>query len=163
TATDKGAEIAKEYIEHQRKELSKTDVSDAFGSFLSDMGEYTKSEKYFKNLLQIHPNDEHTAILYSNIGRALGQKGDYTEALRRYTYAHDIEMNVSRPRLKHIAGSLLGIATIHNWTGKNDLALEFYNKALDTYKKVPKVDQQDIAYTINNIGIVYYDKGDYDQ
>ncbi|CAF1577960.1 unnamed protein product, partial [Didymodactylos carnosus] len=109
TATDKGAELAKEYIEYQRKKLADSNIVLMFGHLLADMGEYEKSQKYFENVLRNRPNDEEVACVYNNLGRALRLKGEYNRALDNYRKSYNLHRLAKHPRLVSASKTMNGI------------------------------------------------------
>jgi tetratricopeptide (TPR) repeat protein len=87
--TNRGIEIAEEYLTFRKNEMAGTDVDLVilFGHLLYDMGEYNRSQKYFENLLAVRGSD---ANVYMGIGHALYIRCEYEEAIKNYRYAYDI-------------------------------------------------------------------------
>ncbi|CAF0735286.1 unnamed protein product [Didymodactylos carnosus] len=162
SATDKGAELANEYIEFQKKKVAESNIVLMFGHLLADMGEYIKSQQYFENVLRGRPNDEEVACVYHNIGRAHRLKGEYDHSLENYQKAYDMHSNARPPRLVSAAKTLNGMGILYNERHNHDEALNYLTRALKMYEKALQRKHADIAGTLNNIGNVYRDQGRYD-
>ncbi|CAF4380153.1 unnamed protein product, partial [Didymodactylos carnosus] len=100
TITDGGTKIAKDYVEK-----NKVDIKDEksflvlFGILLENMGDYSRSIKYFKNLLINNNYDEQDCpSIYYHLGCAYCFRGEYEEALANYKKAYDLMM-ISTPSL----------------------------------------------------------------
>ncbi|CAF4172704.1 unnamed protein product [Rotaria sordida] len=89
--TNRGIEIAEEYLTFRSSEMAGTNVDLVilFGNLLYDMEEYNRSQKYFENLLTNRGNDRSA----NNIGKAYYKKCDYDKAIHHFektmqVYAH---------------------------------------------------------------------------
>ncbi len=59
-----------------------------------------------------------------------------------------------------VAASYNNIGAVYDTQGKNEEALEYYQKSLDIKIRVVGGDHPDVAASYTNIGIVYGNKGD---
>ncbi|CAF2986925.1 unnamed protein product, partial [Rotaria sp. Silwood2] len=70
SATDAGAQEAREYIQFNRKSNEETSMTILFGILLAEMGKYDQSRKYFENLLANPKIEPDIARVYNGIGTA---------------------------------------------------------------------------------------------
>ncbi|CAF0931060.1 unnamed protein product [Didymodactylos carnosus] len=160
--TSKGADIAREYIKLNRKELEERSVAIMFGSLLCDMGQYDKSMKYFENLFQ-NPQGENISDIEFNLGRAHDFRGEYDKALQLYEHSY-ATMMMSKPVSETVSARVLNnIGLVYNSKGEYDRALDYYSRCLKMREKCLPSDHPDIGGSLNNIGLVYYRKGEYDR
>ncbi|CAF1108876.1 unnamed protein product [Didymodactylos carnosus] len=158
--TSKGADIAREYIKLNRKELEQRSVAIMFGSLLCDMEQYDKSMKYFENLFQ-NPQGENISDIEFNLGRAHDFRGEYAQALQLYEHSY-ATMMMSKPVPEKASARVLNnIGGVYNSKGEYDRALDYYSKCLKMREKCLPSDHPDIALSLNNIGIVYDKRGDF--
>ncbi|CAF0847311.1 unnamed protein product [Didymodactylos carnosus] len=158
--TSKGADIAREYIKLNRKELEQRSVAIMFGSLLCDMEQYDKSMKYFENLFQ-NPQGENISDIEFNLGRAHDFRGEYAQALQLYEHSY-ATMMMSKPVPEKASARVLNnIGGVYNSKGEYDRALDYYSKSLKMREKCLPSDHPDIALSLNNIGIVYDKRGDF--
>jgi len=68
-ATDEGAELAREHIEHINEKLHNATGVMMLGYLLTQIGQYDKSQQYFERLLR-NPNGEDLASIYYYMGAA---------------------------------------------------------------------------------------------
>ncbi|CAF1501102.1 unnamed protein product, partial [Didymodactylos carnosus] len=154
TATDKGAELAKEYTEYQKKKVADSNIVLMFGHLLADMGEFEKSQKYFENVLSGSPNDEEVACVYNNIARALRLKGEYTRALDNYQKSYNLHMAAKHPRYVSASKTLNGIGITYSEMKDYPKAWECFQRALKLYEKCLPEKHLDVAATLGNLGTV---------
>jgi len=64
---------------------------------------------------------------------------------------------------KELAGLYNDIGLLHNNKGDYDIALEYYQKALEIYEKVFGTEHPDTAKSYNYIGLLYNNQGNYDK
>ncbi|CAF1084934.1 unnamed protein product [Didymodactylos carnosus] len=162
TATDKGAELAKEYFEFQKKKVAESDIVLMFGHLLIEMGQHQKAQKYFENVLRQKPNDEEVACIYHNIGRAYRLKNEYERAIDNYNQSFQMHSIARPPRYLSAAKSLNGIGVVYNEIKAYHKALEYLIKALNMYQKSLQNEHIDIAGTLNNLGNAYRGKREFD-
>ncbi|CAM4826075.1 unnamed protein product, partial [Rotaria magnacalcarata] len=124
-STNRGLEIAEEYLTFRRNEITAGDVDLVilFGNLLYDMGEYTKSELYFKNLLANRGND---ANIYLGIGHAQYIKGEYEEAIKNYKYAYDM---CDKSDVLIVSKILNFLGFTHKFNGHHHIALDYLSSA----------------------------------
>ncbi|CAF1206617.1 unnamed protein product [Didymodactylos carnosus] len=160
--TSKGADIAREYIKLNRKELEERSVAVMFGSLLCDMGQCDKSMKYFENLFQNH-EDENISHIEFNLGRTHDLRGEYDKALQLYEHSYGTMM-MSKPVPKKASARVLNnIGNVYYKRSEYDRALDYYSKCLKMREKCLPPDHPHIADSLNNIGLVYDNKGEYDR
>ncbi|CAF1961175.1 unnamed protein product [Rotaria magnacalcarata] len=162
TPSDKGLEIAKEYVNFQRNEMhdTKLDIFVLFGNLLYDMGEYIKCRHYFEDLLHVQRNqDSSTTIdIYRGLGRVfLGIKE--IELSRKYLqHAYDLCIKSESTSSNKLGIILSYIGYTYDYQGKFNTALEYYFKGLQILER-DLSNKRSIAYTLTRIGTTYYDKG----
>ncbi|CAF0998973.1 unnamed protein product [Adineta steineri] len=129
-------------------------------------GDYQKALNFFNQALIVFKyvngdDDLEVAGCYYNIG------GVY-QTTKEYLKAHDYYQNALSIRKKHlpenhldIGESQCSIGNIHLLLDQLDLALECYYSALEIYKKSCSDQHSDIAIVLENLGLVYEQKGDW--
>ncbi|CAF1294931.1 unnamed protein product, partial [Didymodactylos carnosus] len=162
SVTSEGADIAREYIKLNRKELEETSIPVMFGSLLCDMGHYDKSMKYFENLFE-NPEGEILSDIEFNIGRAHHFRGEYDKALQLYEHSYTTTMMCKPLREKALARTLYSIGNVYASKGEYDRALDYYSKCLKIQEKCLPSDHPHIASSLGSIGLVYYRKGEFDR
>ncbi|CAF1294873.1 unnamed protein product [Didymodactylos carnosus] len=181
--TSEEADIAREYIKLNRKELEERSAAAMFGSLLCDMGQYDQSIKQFENIFQNHQGENISHIEF-NLGRAHDFRGEYDKALQlsEHNYA---TMMMSKPVpekasarvLSNIgnmeekclpsdhpdtASSLNNIGLVYDNKGEYDRALDYYLKCLKIQEECLPCHHPHTETSLNNIGLVYGRKGEYD-
>ncbi|CAF4373665.1 unnamed protein product [Didymodactylos carnosus] len=160
--TSEEADIAREYIKLNRKELEERSVAIMFGSLLCDMGQYDKSMKYFENLFQ-NPQGENISDIEFNLGRIHHFRGEYAQALQLYEHSY-ATMMMSKPVPEKASARVLNnIGLVYGNKGEYGRALDYYSKCLKIQEKCLPSDHPDIARSLGNIGSVYTSKGEYDR
>ncbi|CAF4261650.1 unnamed protein product, partial [Didymodactylos carnosus] len=160
--TSEGADIAREYIKLNRKELEERSVAVIFGSLLCDMGQYDKSMKYFENLFQNHEGENISDIMF-NLGRTHHFRGEYGKALQLYEHSY-ATMMMSKPVPEKVTARVLNnIGNVYSCKREYDRALDYYSKCLKMREKCLPSDHPHIADTHNNTGSVYNSKREYDR
>lgn len=174
TASNDGDKLLNDYIVFRREEMEEFDINILFGEFLYDMGEYQKAENYFKNLLLT----EDTPQRRYSLGTVYAFKGEYHRALDYLDSAHDqyneilssmmstsgdlLNIEEATHILGEMARTLVSIANIYIHTNNPDEALFNYNRALNTYRTIfLDADDSHVGQCIENIGLVYEDRGSY--
>ena len=158
-ATDKGAALASEYIEYQKKKMVDANVVLLFGHLLLEMGNYAKAQKYFDTILSSsNPNDEEVACIYFNFGRTHRLNGEFSRAIDSYTRAYDLHMNTKPRRLASAAKTLNGLAIVHSEQGDHLKAKECFERALLLYKKSIPKKHVDYAGILVNLGTIEFDQ-----
>ncbi|CAF3681003.1 unnamed protein product [Rotaria sp. Silwood1] len=153
-ATDKGSEIAKEYIEYQKKRISQSDITLMFGCLLADMGQYKKSSQHFERILYERPNDEKIACIYSSLARTCRLDGQYERSIYYYKQAYDMHTRIQPPRLISAARALNGLGIVYSEQHDYNSALENLTLSLKLYRKYGKEDEE-YAGILNNIASIY--------
>ncbi|CAF4510099.1 unnamed protein product [Didymodactylos carnosus] len=160
--TSEGADIAREYIKLNRKELEERSVAIMFGSLLCDMGQYDKSMKYFENLFQ-NPQGENISDIEFNLGRTHHFRGEYDKALQLYEHSF-ATMMMSKPVPEKASARVLNnIGLVYDSKGEYDRALDHYSKCLKMREKCLPSDHPHIVNSLLGIGNIYDNKGEYDR
>ncbi|MGA2642311.1 MAG: CHAT domain-containing tetratricopeptide repeat protein, partial [Spirochaetia bacterium] len=102
-----------------------------------------------------------TAEMYSNMGVAFTNKGEYDKAVGLYEKSLDIDTSVLGPQSTLAADIYCNIGIIYHDEGKYDQAIEYYKKALDMDEKLRGPNSSDTAIDLNNIGEAYASKRDF--
>jgi len=163
TATNKGVELASDYLDYQKKKIAHSDIILMFGHLLADMGQNVKSEKYFQSILRQRPNDEEIACIYHNMGRVYRLKEEYDRALDSYRRSYEMHLLAQPQRLVSAAKSLSGMGIVYNELHNYDLAGEHLTRALKIYEESLSKHHSEIASALNNLANVDRNKGDYDR
>ncbi|CAF2982275.1 unnamed protein product [Rotaria sp. Silwood2] len=161
-ATDEGREHIEQYIEYQKKQLEETSVNIVFGYILIDIGQYSKSEMYFKSLLETLPTDHEDRIAcYQYVARAQHFEGKLSKAL--YSYQQVYAMQHEKCDSLDKTDNLFFLGAINTEIGQYKNAMNFFQDALKMAKKFlhPINDHTDLADILNGIGWVYGKQGEY--
>ncbi|CAF1393861.1 unnamed protein product [Didymodactylos carnosus] len=160
--TDKHTEVVANYLKLREKEIRRTNVIITFGKLLIEMGQYSKSQKYFENLLCIEPNHDHLADIYFNIARSYDNKAEYTEGIDMYTRAYEMYKNAKPPQVLPAAKALNAIGSICRDQGNYEQALDCYRKVLNMFDEqtTSLSEKEVIARCLHSIGRICQEKGD---
>ncbi|CAF0999831.1 unnamed protein product [Rotaria sordida] len=157
-----GQKIKKDYLELIQKQTDKQSILIVFGRLLCDIGEYDKSLKYFRQLLN-DPNNEDHAWIEFNMGRILAVKGELNEARKYYDRAYNRMMNYRPARIKDFAHIFNNIGVILYQQEKYDEALHYHQQALKMQELFYPSGHIDIVQSLNNIGNVFDIQRKYNQ
>ncbi len=122
---------SKDYIaaEHalekcSKKEKATPNVQISMAGIKLLLGKYNEAEKYFNNVLKIMPkNSPYFAYVYSNLGDIAMRKKQIKKAMDYYQKSLKYQ--------PEDLNSLIGYGYALEKTGKKDLAIKYYKKALD--------------------------------
>jgi tetratricopeptide (TPR) repeat protein len=129
-----------------------------FGHLLIEMGEYYKAQKYFDTVLSSNPNDEEIACIYFNFGRAYRLKGDFDQSIDYYKRAYDLHYKAKPKRRASAAKALNGLGITSSEQGNQQIAIEYFQRALKLlYKSVHRY-HVDIGGTLINLSSIYCDQ-----
>ncbi|CAF1635837.1 unnamed protein product [Adineta ricciae] len=159
--SNKGLEIAKEYLAFQRDEINheESDISIVFGKLLFKMGEHIKCRNYFQNLLsnQVDTDVLKRIEINQGLGRALTGLREFDLSRKYFQDAYDLCTGDNSSLGKRV--KLLGlIGFTYDRQGKFDTALDYYFKALKLVDNDAQCTNQ-IAYLLTKIGQTYYSLG----
>ncbi|CAF3302373.1 unnamed protein product [Rotaria socialis] len=158
----KGLEIAKEYVNFQRKEMNdgNLDIFVLFGNLLYDMGEYVKCRYYFENLLCVQRDKDSSATIdiYRRLGRAFLGLSEFELSQKYLQHAYDLCIKNESTSSSKLGRILSYIGQTYDFQGKFNTALEYYFKGLQIIERNLK-NKRLIAYTLTRMGVVYYSKG----
>jgi tetratricopeptide (TPR) repeat protein len=164
SATDKGADIASEYIQYQKGKVAESNIVLMFGHLLIETGEYVKAEKYFDAILRSsNPNDEEIACIYHNIGRAYRLKAEYERALVCLNRSYETHLEARPPRLISAARTINTIGIVYMEQGYFDRAEESFGHALKLYAKTIHRHHADIGGTLINLADLHCQQGRFDK
>ena len=79
--------------------------------------------------------------------------------MKAYKRAHEIFRHKEGEESHGVASTLQRIGAIYHQRGEYEEALENYRKALIICEKIYGNNSLEVAYTINNVGLVYRDQG----
>ncbi|CAF1082646.1 unnamed protein product [Rotaria sordida] len=159
--SNQGQKLIKDFIELKKQENQGQSISIIFGRLLCDLGQYDKSQNYFQQLFN-DSNDEDSAWIEFNIGRALHLKRQWNEAHEYYNRAYDRMMENQPARIKDSAHVLNNIGNILTNQGKHSEAHDYLQRALKIREGFYPPDHVEIAHVLNNMGNVFVNQGKYD-
>ena len=162
-ATNQGAQIASDYIEFQKKKVIHSDIDLMIGHLLADMGQISKSRRYFESILEKNPHDEEVACIYYYLARSHRLKNDYDQALIYFNHSFNMHYHAQPPRVVSAAKSLNGIGIVYKEMKNYQQAADILHQALKIYKDNLPSYHADIAAVLNNLGNIYCQMGQYDQ
>ena len=126
TASNKGAQIAKEYVEMKRTSLSNGNVTILLGDLLFDMGEFTKSKIYFDNLKK---------RMHQNVNVLFGLHTEYEQALEHFNMVLNICRNQD-PIDREITGKVYDyIGRVHRHQGSPFISFYLFISISHLYRK----------------------------
>ncbi|MDX2194853.1 MAG: CHAT domain-containing tetratricopeptide repeat protein [Cytophagales bacterium] len=117
-------------------------------------------ELYNKALIMAANNKDDQIECLKNLGVAYWQAGNNSLATEHLTKALNLATELSGEKSARVAAIYNNMGLVH--TGENDdKALEYYQKALQTYQNFYKEWHPSLAIAYTNIGIIYQNKKDY--
>ncbi len=140
------------------------ELLEIYGDFLQDHEKYENALDIRKELIEIRKriNGEvhiQTAISYTKLGSTLDFYGQYDESLNILQIALNTLNNLKDDsHLPEFADVYNNLGNVYNSKGKNEIALEWHQKALDIRLKIGK-ESFDTARSYHNIGIVLNNLG----
>lgn len=160
-ATDRGAALAAEYIEYQKKKMVEGNVVLMFGNLLLEMGNYAKAQRYFDTILSSsNPNDEEIACIYFNFGRTHRLNASFTEAIDSYTRAYNLHIGAKPKRLTSAAKAITGLGILYGELNDREKSKRCFQRALFLYKKSIPRKHVDYAGILINLGTAEFDQGE---
>jgi tetratricopeptide (TPR) repeat protein len=160
-ATDKGAALAAEYIEYQKKKMVEGNVVLMFGHLLLEMGNYAKAQKYFDTILSSsNPNDEEIACIYFNFGRTHRLNAEFSLAIDCYTRAYNLHIGAKPKRLTSAAKTITGLGILYGELNDQAKAKKCFERAFVLYKKSIPRKHVDFAGILINLGTIDLDQGE---
>jgi len=123
------------------------------------LGDYATALAKLNRALRIYQQIKYTegaASIYGWIGNTYYSRGEFEKALEALIKALDLHEKQGNPG--GMAGALNGIANIYQGQKNTKKALEYYFKSLKI--RLSTADSISIAYTYNNIGLVYMTDAD---
>jgi tetratricopeptide (TPR) repeat protein len=153
--------------------IDRIDPLIVWAKFLSDMGEYSKSEYYYKIAVDSIKNiDDNTlGIIYNNIGATYLYRNQPDSAFEYYILALNLKQkkslsldDQSTASMYHnqsIAASYQNIAHVFHILTDYQSALENYRFSLDIKRRLLDPYHLTIATTLNNIGMLHNNMKEY--
>ena len=154
--TDRGLDVASEYIAYQSTKMSESNITLTFGQLMIEMGAYDKAQEYFDAiLLSSKPNDEEIACIHYNVGRVYRLKGEFERALGSLerAYASHAQAQPARPMSAAKVINAIGIVRMEQ--GHVQEAIECFERALKLYSKSIQEYHPDVGGTLINLGSAY--------
>lgn len=160
-ATDRGWSLAETFIEFNNRELKRLSPDFLIGTLLTDMGEYDKAIKYFRQLLNQEPtpNAEILSTIFDFLGQAYYKKGNFNEAMTCFDNAFNIIQ--SHSELEYQLSSIFNHRTIILMEKcEYKAALTEFQRAIDIIQKTNT--KGDMATLLRNMGIAKQILGNYE-
>jgi tetratricopeptide (TPR) repeat protein len=102
--------------------------------------------------------------LYHNLGHCHYRLGSNEESMRNYQKALAQIRDAGMGELEIAAtNNCIAVLLFHNDASDSDKALKTFQETLNLYRKVYGPSSREVATILNNIGRVFYLKGDYSQ
>ncbi|CAF4393774.1 unnamed protein product [Rotaria sp. Silwood2] len=165
SASDDDKGYIEQYLKLQEKELKETDASLLFGRILIDIAEYSRSEIYFRKMLNALSRDNHQmrSICYQYLGRSLHYIGKLDEALHYYELAKHIQIDILKLTTNIVrAYNLFYLGCINVEKSEYNSAMTYFQDALHMEQLLYKDnDHRIISSTLRGIAWTYEKKGDY--
>ncbi|CAF1065379.1 unnamed protein product [Didymodactylos carnosus] len=144
-------------------ELIKNKIGDIPTLFLTvgmlwdKVGDYSKSDMYYRALIENLPKDNmDTGKLHNFIGDLFCSRGDYSLAISQHERAIAIYKTSLLAPTHHLFAYTYGnIGLIHSQSGNYYAALKYFNITLDTLLKTLPPNHLDLTQTYSNIAQVY--------
>ncbi len=147
----------------------------AIGSVYQSLDLYQKSLKYYHKAVKIlnkfcsedHPD---VAKCYNNIGVAHDSLGNFQEAIGYHEKALNIRIRIFGEGHPEVAQSYNNLGTAYDsiidnnsqqFKSNKDKSLIYHNNALKIRLKIYGENHPDVAYSYNNIGVVYSSLGSF--
>ncbi len=152
--TEKGREVAKNYIEENRREMEYKSPKMMLGILLKRIGEHEKSLRYFQHLLE-NPGEENIACIHNRIGIALRNKNEDDLALDHFNKAYALSSKVEPSKKRLLASILHNIGIVNYKKREFNEALKHYKKAVDIVKEETSDTNRFVAELYSSIGRAY--------
>lgn len=155
----KYCEYALGLVNEDRWKTERLSLLEDLGDVCDVMGYFDESAKAYQRVLASMSADETTARMHRKIGAILEKKGEYEKALAEFEKGKAVSGVEKTPEF----GRLLGrIGTVYDFRGDFDRALSLQNDALKALSEFKGVEK-DTAEALNNMGVRYWHKGEYDK
>ncbi|CAF1118111.1 unnamed protein product [Rotaria sordida] len=152
-------DLDSEYIEYQKKRMTKSNVLLFFDNLLLEMGEYPKAKRHFDRILRSsNPNDEEIACIFFNFGRIHRLHGNFHRAIDCYNRAYKLHMDARPERLGSAGKCLNDLGIVYSEMGRQIRAEECFQGAMELYKISSPNDPLDIAGTLIHLGAIDCDR-----
>lgn len=121
---------------------------------------YDEAMKVFDRALTIRRASDDklaTSDLLNNIGIVYQEQGQYEQALA----SHNEALSLRSGDNNRTATSYSNLGNVYKKLGKNELAKEYYEKALSLFDSIS--DKRGLLQSYNNLGELYYGQKEYDK
>ena len=160
-------DIQKQLSNNNQSQLGLGDAYNNLGVLCKDIGDFEKSEIYYKEALAIKNNifkdglSQSVALTYNNLGYLYREMGKFNEAREFILKALEIQKNIfqndiNRPEIA-LTYNLLGL--VSKDLKEFNEAEKYFKESLEIRLKIYKDDPNhfDLATTYNNLGSLYRD------
>jgi tetratricopeptide (TPR) repeat protein len=156
-----------------KRDIDKTDPLIIWAIYLSYMGEYSKSEHYYKIAAELITNNDDKVLgtIYNNIGITYLYRNQLDTAFEYYMLGLDLKQKklislhdqstISIDDHLSIASSYQNIAYLFHLSEHYQPALENYEFSLNIKRHFLEPCSLTIAITLTNIGMLYNDMKDH--
>ncbi len=158
-------------LKEAREEFGASDSTVAFalrvlGICYVHKGDYTQSETFFKEALDIYRNsfgsrDSRVAKCLDNLGVLYTDQGRYTEAESLFKQALEISEEALSSDHLDVAGNLSNLGRVYKDQGRYGEADILLARALEIRERRLGPDDPRVAKTLSNLGIIYRTQGRY--
>lgn len=134
---------------------------------LNDLYDDENALKYYNKALKIAVDrsgglgNPDIASAHQNIGKVYSFQGNFAKAIEEYSLALSLQRELMGDSTRHVGQSQILLGITYNSMKKFDLALEYYEDALNIYKYIFKENNSsEIANIYNNMAVTYENKKD---
>ncbi|CAF0951827.1 unnamed protein product [Adineta steineri] len=169
TLTSENDQQLKNLTDHMRKEIGDESGWHRMGRLMLEMGEFKKALEIYDTLLQAMPIDvvddidskKSIVAMYTNVGEANREMGDYSTALSYYEKALEIQHTILPADHPDLGITYNNIGMVHQSTEDYSKALSYYERTLAILQESPTPNYSELAVTNNNMGEAHRGMGDY--
>ncbi|CAF0781237.1 unnamed protein product [Adineta steineri] len=133
------------------------------GQLLIKMGQFTKAQEIYYDLLNQTTDESDKAPLYYQLGWIKYNQGEYQEALSSHEKALTIRQELLRSNHPDLGDSYDRIGMVYDSMGDYPKALSYYEKAVAIQEQSLLSNHPGLGASYNNIGSVHYIMGNYPQ
>ncbi|UJR12445.1 hypothetical protein I4U23_016621 [Adineta vaga] len=157
TASNKGLEIAKDYLNFRRNEMNDSNihVSVLFGDLIHDKGDYDKARQYFQDLLTFNYDTKTKIDIYRGLGRTCLEISQYEDSMNYSQSAYDLCIETDPSAYTKIGKILYFMGMSYDRRACYTTALSYYFKSLEMLN-ILLDSKLDVAFVLIRIGLAYY-------
>jgi tetratricopeptide (TPR) repeat protein len=131
------------------------------GLMLFKMGQSNKAQEVYQALLDQTTYESERAPIYSQLGSAKYNQGEYQEAIVFYEKSLEIDQKTLPSNHPDLGVSYHNIGLVYESMGDYSNALSSHEKALEIRQKSLPPNHPDLASSYNNTGNMHYNMCDY--